>query len=156
MSNECSETGGSGVNCKINLPTTYLVLCAETVRDKIGGIYEKTEMCDCIIFDSQEEKISLVELKSGTPTREFKLLYKAKRQLANGLSMLLEILLDLNKPWVRIQAVLSSMAQFRSVAMQQEFRKPLSGQANIRLIRVGCGSDLPNQYTTVHIPSSLL
>ena len=71
MSNECSETGGGGVNCKINLPTTYLVLCAETVRDKIGGIYEKTEMCDCIIFDSQEEKISLVELKSGTPTREF-------------------------------------------------------------------------------------
>ena len=70
--------------------------------------------------------------------------------------MLLEILLDLNKPWVRIQAVLSSMAQFRSVAMQQEFRKPLSGQANIRLIRVDCGSDLPNQYTTVHIPSSLL
>ena len=115
----------------------------------MGVVYEKTEMCDCIILDPQEEKVSLVDLKSGTPTHEFKLLRKAKRQLANGLCMLLEILRRLNKPWVRMQAVLSSKTQFRSIAMQQEFRKPLKGPVDIRIIRVDCGSELPNEYVTV-------
>ena len=154
--NECSETGNTGINCSVNLPTTYLALCAETVRDKVGGVYENAEMCDCIIFDPQEEEISLVELKSGTPACELRLLRKAKRQLTNGLCMLLEILQDLDKQRVRVQAVLSSKTQFRSVSMQKEFRKPLNCPVNVGLIRVDCGSDLPNQYTTVPIPQSLL
>ena len=110
-------------------------------------------MCDCIVFDPGEEKLSLVELKSGTPRRgKLKLLNKARSQLASGLCMLLEILRDMDKPEIKIQAVLSSNEPFRSVVMQQEFQKPLKGQVRIKLIRIDCGSDLPDLYVTVKIP----
>ena len=109
-------------------------------------------MCDYIVFDPKEEKLSLVELKSGTPKRgKFKLLRKAKSQLGSGLCMLLETLRDMEKSRIKIQAVLSSNEPFRSIVMQQEFYKPLKGPVRIKLIRVACGSDLPDLYVTVQI-----
>lgn len=129
-----------------------MALCAEAVRDKIGGIYEGAEMCDCIVFDSDEKKLSLVELKSGMHKRgKLKLLRKARNQLASGLCMLLKILRDMDKPEIKIQAVLSSNEPFRSVVMLKEFQQPLKGPVRIKLKRVDCGSDLPELYVTVKV-----
>lgn len=95
VSEECAEKGSGGADCSIELPPLFSVICAKGVSNKIGGIYEGKEICDCIILDPAEEKISLVELKSGTPnTRKIRLLLKAKRQLIGGLDILLKILHD--------------------------------------------------------------
>ena len=147
MSGECAEKGSGGADCSIKPPPSFSVICAKDVRNKIGGIYKNIEICDCIILDPTEEKISLVELKSGTPnTRKIKLLLKAKRQLIGGLDILLKILRDLEKPQVKLQVILASNEQFRSTAAQQEFYKRLKHSIHIKVIRVDCGSSLPNKY----------
>lgn len=110
-------------------------------------------MCDCIVFDPEEEKLSLVELKSGMHRRgKLKLLRKAESQLASGLCMMLKILRDMDKQEIKIQAVLSSNKPFRSVSMQQKFYKPLKGPVRIKVKRIDCGSNLPDLYVTVQIP----
>ena len=148
MSSRCAEKGSGGADCSIELPPLFSAICAKSVGNKMGGIYKDKEICDCIILDPKEEKISLVELKSGTPNiRKIRLLLKAKRQLTGGLDILLKILHDIEKPQVKLQVILASNEQFRSIAAQREFYKRLEHPINIRMIRVDCGSSLPNKYT---------
>ena len=153
MSGECAEKGSGGMNCSIEPPLSFSVICAEGVRNKIGGIYKEKEICDCIIFDPLEEKISLVELKSGTPKiRKIKLLLKARRQLIGGLNVLLKILHDIEKPQIKLQAILASNEEFRSIAAQKKFQKRLVDSIDIKMIRVACGSRLPNNYVNIKVP----
>lgn len=147
ISDRCAEKGSGGADCSIEVPLSFSVICAKGVRNKIGETYKDKEICDCIILDPTEEKISLVELKSGTPNiRKTRLLRKAKRQLIGGLDILFKILHDIEKPRVKLQVILASNEQFRSAAAQKEFQKGLMYPINIKMRRVDCGSDLPNRY----------
>ena len=147
VSDGCSEKGSGGADCGIELTPSFSVICAERAGNEIGGIYKNKETCDCIILDPAEEKISLVELKSGTPNiRKIRLLRKAKRQLMGGLEILHEMLRDVEKPQVKLQVILASNERFRSIAAQKEFHKRLEHPINIKLIRIDCGSSLPNRY----------
>ena len=151
VTEECAETGDGGTKCSITMPSAFVCLCAECIRNRLYGTHKKGKMCDYIIVDPTEEKISLVELKSGTAYKK-KTLRNAKRQLMGGLEMVVKILRDMGRSSVKIQAVIATNLPHRSMAMQKQFQKWLKGSVRARLIIVGCNCDLPNIYRTASIP----
>lgn len=152
LSHLCAEIGDSGNECSIKLPPLFLSVCAKDMKgDKKG--HPTDEICDCIIFDPTEERISIVELKSGMPhRRKTKEVRKAKRQLEAGLYMLLDILRDLGRARAKIQLILScNESLFDNVPAQKNFYKPLELPLKIIPKRVDCGSNLLNEYTVIEI-----
>lgn len=153
VSDNCSETGDGGKHCSVVLPSlSFYVVCAESVRDKMYGTACPIKMCDCMILDHSEDKISLVELKSGmSRSRSLKFFKNCKHQLNGGLCMLVEILQSVGKLQVDLQAVLFSNIEFRDPSVQREFMKPFK-HIKIRPVRVQCGCKLPDNYEHVTIP----
>ena len=154
VSDECSETGDAGLACGIALPSQFVPICAECMRDTLGGIHKGKEMCDCIIVDQSEKKISLVELKSSTSKKHtIRVLNKAKRQLAGGLEMLVEILRDMGKSDIMLQAVLAKNVQFRSTSAQKAFQRNIKRPIHTKIVLTDCNSPLPSKYHHVKIPT---
>lgn len=148
---KCTDTDHNGPNCGIVIPSSFVSIRAECVRNRLDGTHKKSKMCDCIIVDPAEEKISLVELKSGTTYRK-KVLRKAKCQLIGGLEMLVQILRDMGRSSVKLQAVIATNMRHRSVAEQIQFQKWLKGPVRARLVIVRCNCDLPDIYHDTPIP----
>ncbi len=151
VSDECTDVGHNGSNCGIITPSSFVSIRAECMRNRLDGTHTISQMCDCIIVDPLEEKISLVEIKSGT-TYKKKTLRNAKRQLLSGLEMVVKILRDMGRSSVKLQAVIATNLPHRSMAMQKQFQKWLKGSVRARLVIVGCNCDLPNIYRTTSIP----
>lgn len=104
-------------------------------------------MCDCIILNSMENRITLAELKSGEP--KSKMARHAKNQLRGGMVVLSEMLSQAGKPETGLQLVLFSK-RFTNMSAMEELQKPIeySGQ-KMRIIRADCCSDLPDLYVSV-------
>ena len=152
-SDNCAWTGDSGHECAVVLPPSFSVLCAEGVRDKVYPPGSRPRMCDCIILDSMEEKISLVELKSGIRKyRNLKFFKDGRHQLCEGLRMIVKILQNMEKLQVHLQIVLFSNTEFKHPSTQKEFMKHLEHPLKIRPIMVPCGSELPDSYESVNVP----
>lgn len=135
--------------CGARLPESFFSLCGEAVRDHMRGSSsgETKKMCDCIILDTDENKATLAELKSGEPKAA--MVRHAKCQLTEGMVVLGEMMLQADKPEVKLQLVLFSKV-FRNDSAIAELRKPLEYPGKkIRVIRADCCSALPNSYVDI-------
>lgn len=140
---ECRERGKKNQKskCKIRLPPACKVYCGETLRDEIMGnnLSDKISVCDCIIFISPT-KVSLVELKGGTPDT------KILRQFNGGVEMLKRILKK-RRP-ICFQAVLVTNRDFANRSEKMiVHKKPLSSVTpNVRIHKEKCGNMLPDKF----------
>ena len=141
----CRDDG----KCDVKLPESFFSLCGEEIRDalRISSDGQQSEMCDCIIMDTSESRITLAELKSGKP--KAKMVRHAKNQLREGMVILSEMLLQVDKPEVNLQLILFSK-RFKDSSALAELRRPIeySGQ-KMRITRADCCSNLPNSYVSV-------
>lgn len=90
--------------CKVKLDKKFSIYCAKILNEILNQQTQK--MCDCIITNSTEDEISIVELKfrdgksdimkgKGLAGR----IEDVREQLVNGLNILFEILEKLQKRW---------------------------------------------------------
>lgn len=135
--------------CNVILPESFFSLCGEDVRDMLISGRKRKKMCDCIIVDSQESRITLAELKSGKPNAG--MVKHAKSQLKNGLTILAEILQQANIPQIKMQLILLSKRP-RNDSVLASLKKPvINSWPKTRVIRVDCGTALPDSYTDVSV-----
>ena len=142
---DCRDDG----KCSARLPESFFSLCGEAVRDRVWGSRSgKTrKMCDCIILDADENKVTLAELKSGEPKAA--MVRKAKYQLTEGMVVLGKMMLQANKPNVKLQLVLFSK-QFRDYSATVEQKIPIKvAGMEMEMHRMDCHSSLPDSYTDI-------
>ena len=141
----CSDDG----KCSAKIPESFFSLCGEEVRDALRGSSsgKQREMCDCVILDPTESRMTLAELKSGEP--KSKMARHAKNQLREGMVILGEMLSQAGKLEADLQLVLFSR-RFTNRSAMEELQKPIeySGR-KMRIIRTDCCSDLPDSYVSV-------
>ena len=98
----------------------------------------KIRICNCIIYISNN-KISLVELKRGSPDRN------VWDQFKGGMEILKRVL-DSNKP-ICLQAVLFTSGPFTDRSETLVLKKPLDNvRPEVTILKKPCGSDLPDEY----------
>ena len=100
----CNDDG----KCSAKIPESFFSLCGEEIRDALraSSSGKQKEMCDCIILDSMENRITLAELKSGKPKAN--MVKHAKNQLKEGMVVLAEMLSQAGKLEIDLQLVLFS------------------------------------------------
>ena len=151
----CSEEG-----CSVTLGETFVSYCGESLRNKIMDNQTPTKkMCDCIITNFEEDKISLVELKYREGSKKaFKGQRKAGRvedvrgQFEGGLAILCAMLERIKKTNACVQFVLYTKTKIDHYAEQKKLRKPLSSATpNLMITTAVCGDQLPNNYIPVSV-----
>lgn len=143
----CTDNG----KCGVSLPESFFTLCGEAIRDHVrgSGSGKTKKMCDCIILDAAEDRVTLAELKSGEPKAA--MVRHAKYQFTEGMVVLREMLLQAGKTEVNLQFVLFTK-QFRDSSALAELRKPLKYfEEKLRVIKTNCCSPLPNSYTVIKL-----
>ena len=141
----CTDDG----KCRACIPESFFSLCGEAVRDHMRGSSsgETKKMCDCIILDAGESKITLAELKSGKPKAA--MVRHAKYQLAEGMAILGEILSQASRTETKLQLVLFSR-QFRNHSATEELKIPIDvAGVKMRMLRADCHSSLPDSYVDI-------
>lgn len=141
----CTDDG----KCGARLPGSFFSLCGEAVRNFMrgSGTGDTKKMCDCIILDAGENKVTLAELKSGEPKPA--MVRHAKHQLKEGMVVLGEMLSQADRTETKLQLVLFSR-QFRNYSAVQELKIPLDiAGATMRVYRADCHSSLPDAYTDI-------
>lgn len=103
-------------------------------------------MCDCIILDPTESRVTLAELKSGKPNAG--MVKHAKSQLKVGMVVLAEMLSQTGKSEIYLQLVLFSK-KFRDSSALVELHKPIEHTRQMRVTRADCFSNLPDSYVNV-------
>lgn len=135
--------------CGACIPESFFSLCGEAVRDHMrgSGSGKTRKMCDCIILDADEDKITLAELKSGEPKAA--VAKKARRQLTEGMVVLGEMLAQTSRTETKLQLVLFSK-QFQNYSATAELKIPIEiAGIKIKMIRTDCHSSLPDSYVDV-------
>lgn len=138
--------------CSVVMPESFTSYCGEMVRDIIHGTHEQSgqKMCDCIIADPDEDKISLIELKYHTGRNKFDDVEHIRGQFEGGLNVLREVMKRARKPHICLEMVLCTNGRIAYPSEQRELGKPLPGfGGNIR--RIGCCEKLPGQYQTMSV-----
>ena len=141
----CTDDG----KCGACIPESFYSLCGEAVRDHMreSGNGKMEKMCDCIILDGDEKRVTLAELKSGEPKAS--VVRHAKYQLTEGMVVLGEMLLQANRTETNLQLVLFSK-QFRNHSATVELETPIEiTGTKMRVIRADCHSPLPESYVDV-------
>ena len=153
--NKCTEN-----NCHVRLEDSFAVYCAKTLRDHIMEKGKPTiKICDCVITDSHEEKISVVELKNR---RGFRKILEGKgkaghidpvrRQFKGGLIVLRRMLERIGKPRAHIQLVLYAKTEIQDRSEKKRLRRHLSnGPSNLGITMAICGEKIPADYVAVHV-----
>ena len=78
----CSEHG-----CNVKIPLGFVSYCVEVLRDKVYPTSTTPmEICDCIVVDRPNNKISLIELKSSVKHIDSTFVEKVRAQLYGGRS----------------------------------------------------------------------
>ena len=145
MSDHCMEN-----ECGIVLPESFFVLCGECVRDELTSGDKLRKMCDCIIVDKPEGRVTLAELKSGKPNA--KMLRRAKSQLRASLTILAVLMQQIGTEQTRMQLVLFTK-RIRDGSVLAELKKPVvDSWMKTRVIRIDCGDPLPDSYVDVSMP----
>ena len=154
-SNHCRDG-----KCYVKLQKSFTVYCGEKLRDRImGNSATPVKMCDCIIVDSSEDRMSAVELKFR---RGSKGIFEGKRkaghiddvreQFAGGLIVLRQILERISRQHARVQMVLYTRNSIGDRSELKKLRKPLYNvTGKLRIANVSCGADLPNWYVRVPV-----
>lgn len=135
--------------CGARLPESFFSLCGEAVRDHMrrSSSGETKKMCDCIILDADENKITLAELKSGEPKAA--MVKQAKHQLTEGMVVLGEMLSQTNRTETKLQLVLFSK-QFRDYSATVARKIPIKiAGIEMKMHRVDCHSSLPDSYVDI-------
>lgn len=141
----CSDGG----ECSAKLPESFFSLCGEEIRDALraSSSGKQREMCDCIILNSMEDRITLAELKSGKP--KTKMVRHAKNQLKEGMIVLAEMLSQVGKLEIELQLVLFSK-RFTNRSAVVELQKPIEYSGlKTRVTRADCCTHLPDSYVKV-------
>lgn len=108
-------------------------------------------MCDCIIVDPNEVKISLAGLKHHRGRRRYDNVEHIRRQFEGSLDALRKIMACMQIKDVCLQLVLFTNGKFAYPSEQRKFVKPLTGfDGTIR--RCACGDTLPNSYHKMSLP----
>ena len=131
--------------------------CGEPMRNKIfGNTGFQIEMCDCIITNHNETKISLVELKdrtSATTKISYRLVDRARNQFCGGLTVLYEVLKVMGKSEICLQLVLFTKIPLNR-SERKRLRKPLPGlSGGITIVDRMCGCTLPDSYRRTSVGS---
>ena len=141
----CNDDG----KCSAKLPESFFSLCGEEVRDALraSSSGKQREMCDCIILDSAENRITLAELKSGEP--KARMVKHAKNQLKEGMVVLAEMLSQAGKLEIDLQLVLFSK-RFTNRSAVVELQKLIEYSGlKTRVTRADCCAHLPDSYVRV-------
>ena len=141
----CTDDG----KCGARLPKSFFSLCGEAVRNFMrgSGTGDTKKMCDCIILDAGENKVTVAELKSGEPKPA--MVRHARHQLKEGMVVLGEMLSQADRTETKLQLVLFSR-QFRNYSAGRELKMPIDvAGATMRVYRADCHSPLPDAYTDI-------
>lgn len=147
----CREHG-----CSVVLPKSVAIYCGEGVRDKTYGTSqpEKTPVCDCIVVDPAEKKISLIELKRHAGKKKWDRPEHIRDQFRGSVKLLFDILDLTRQSDIRLQLVLCTNGKFRNASEHLAFSRPLEGSApRLRIVRQKCGCPLPDSHHRVHAPA---
>ena len=154
-STKCSEGG-----CRVALEKSFVTYCGEVVRDQMMKKGKTTlKMFDCIITDSDEGRISAVELKYR---KGYTGVLKGKRKagniddirekFTNGLVILRRILERISKSCICIQLVLYTKTEIQDRSELIELHRPLDNVSpKLSIATAVCGAELPKGYVTVSV-----
>lgn len=141
-------------NCSVQL--NHLVsYCAKSMRDRVfPGDGAQTPVCDCIVTDSAEARISLVELKDSTSTTtkiNYRLVNEVRGQFCGGLAVLRKVLKQAEKREISLQLVLfTKLSLNRSEKLR--LRRPLPGVPDtMTIVDRPCGCILPTEHQRLKI-----
>lgn len=146
--------------CRAGLENSFNVYCGEMLRNNIMEKGKPTmRMCDCIITDSLEEKISLVELKAKRGHKKILEgrgkagdINHTRGQLNGGLIVLRRMLERIAKSEVRVQLVLYTKAKISDRSEQQKLRCPLdNGPRKLGISLAICGEKIPADHVFVRV-----
>lgn len=149
QSNKCREH-----RCAVQL-NYFVSYCGESMRDRVLGNSDlQIEMCDCIVTNNKETKISLVELKdrrSKTIKINYNLVNKTRDQFCGGLDVLRKAYKEIGKSEAYLQLVLFTKLNLERSELKR-LRRPLPGLPHkITIINRACGCDLPDQYLRLQL-----
>ena len=151
---KCAEN-----KCKVQTSQEFAVYCAESLAKSVMGNAYAQKICDCIIANSTEDEISVVELKfrsgkkgvlkgQGLAGR----IEDVRAQLANGLDVLLRVLKNLQRNIIKIQVVLYTKSVIKDRSELKQLRKPLHIKfPKLTIQNVPCGGNLPDGYVPVSL-----
>lgn len=154
-SNRCRDG-----KCHVKLQKSFTVYCGEKLRDRVmGNNATPMKMCDCIIADSSEGCMSVVELKFR---RGSKGIFKGKRkagriddvreQFTGGLIVLRQILEKISRQYARVQMVLYTRNSISDRSELKKLRKPLNNvTGKLCIANASCGAKLPAGYVRVPV-----
>lgn len=152
---KCSEN-----NCRVDLENSFVVYCGVTLRDNIMEKRKRgLKICDCVITDSNEEKISIVELKNRRGHKKG-LEGKGKAgniddvrgQFRGGLIVLRKILERIAKTRIRVQLVLYTKNEIQDSSERKRLRRPFyNGPKNLGISMAVCGKNMPKDYVAVSV-----
>ena len=146
----CAEKG-----CKVIVDKGFNIYCAEILNEMLN--HQAQKMCDCIITNSTEDKISIVELKfrdgksgimkgRGLAGR----IEDVKAQLVNGLKILFEMLEKVQKKNVKVQLVLYTKKIIKDRSELIQLRKPPDNRfTKLTIQNISCGDILPDKYVSI-------
>lgn len=154
-STKCSEGG-----CRVALEKSFVTYCGEVVRDQMMEKGKTTlKMFDCIITDSNEGRISAVELKhkkghAGVLKGKGKAgsIDDVREKFTNGLVVLRRILERIAKSCIRLQLVLYTKTEIQDRSELVELHRPLDNVSpKLSIATAVCGAELPKRYVTVSV-----
>lgn len=154
-STKCSEGG-----CQVTLTKSFVTYCGEVVRDQVMEKGKTTlKMFDCIITDSNEGRISAVELKhrkghAGVLKGRGKAgsIDDVREKFTDGLIVLRRMLERITKSCIHIQLVLYTKTEIKDRSELTELHRPLDNiPQRLRITTAVCGNELPEEYVTVYV-----
>ncbi len=145
-SRKCNERG-----CNVLIPRSFSSYCGEDIRDRLYGSQDSQpiSICDCIITDSGESKISLVELKHHKGKQKLDDVKHIRKQFEGGLIALSDIMKGQQNSNIGLQLILFTNGKFAHPSEQRVFRQPLS-RFKGTICKSACCKALPKKYQTVH------
>ena len=157
---KCAEGG-----CRVVLENSLSVYCGEILRNRIMDKGKPPmKMCDCIVIDSREEKISIIELKARRGKKKaLEGLGKAgdidcvRGQFRGGLIVLRRMLERITKPKVHVQLVLYTKAKIPNRSEQKRLHHSLAnGPHNLGISLAVCGDQLPDNNVAVCVEDLMM
>lgn len=145
-SRKCNERG-----CNVLIPRSFSSYCGEDIRDRLYGSQDSQpiSICDCIITDSGESKISLVELKHHKGKQKLDDVKHIRKQFEGGLIALSDIMKGQQNSNIGLQLILFTNGKFAHPSEQRVFRQPLP-RFKGTICKSACCKALPKKYQTVH------
>lgn len=145
-SRKCHERG-----CNVLIPRSFSSYCGEDIRDRLYGSQDSQpiSICDCIITDSGESKISLVELKHHKGKQKLDDAKHIRKQFEGGLIALSDIMKGQQNSNIDLQLILFTNGKFAYSSEQRAFVKPLS-RFKGTICKSACCKALPKKYQTFH------